>query len=263
MPRARNIKPSLFKNEILGVADPLLTLLFEGLWCLADCNGVLENRPLRIKAEIFPYREISDLNIFLTELEMSGFIIRYFNAGTPLIEIVNFHKHQKPHPTEKASEYPIFTASDGISDLNVKKNGNILFKQPSSLNEDSGLLIEDSHTESVRANGKIATPVNPTSPEQQNLIQAVTKLAGFNTGFPPLKNAEWLAAIDHAGREGFTADDIPKMGVWAATWMTGNFTPGNIVTILAKWRLEKNANGTNGKHTQTDTETLASLGISA
>ena len=51
MARSRNIKPSLFKNEVLGVADPLYTILFEGLWVLADREGRLEDRPLRIKAE--------------------------------------------------------------------------------------------------------------------------------------------------------------------------------------------------------------------
>ena len=43
MARARNIKPALFKNEILGVADPLCTLTFQGLWMLADRDGRLEN----------------------------------------------------------------------------------------------------------------------------------------------------------------------------------------------------------------------------
>ena len=43
--RARNLKPSIFKNELLAVADPLYTLVFEGLWCLADREGRLEDRP--------------------------------------------------------------------------------------------------------------------------------------------------------------------------------------------------------------------------
>jgi hypothetical protein len=54
--RARNLKPGLFKNELLGEANPLLTILFEGLWCLSDREGRLEDRPLRFCAEIFPYR---------------------------------------------------------------------------------------------------------------------------------------------------------------------------------------------------------------
>lgn len=106
MARARNIKPALFKNEILGEADPLLTLLFQGLWCLADRAGRLEDRPKRIKAEIFPYRDLPDFNGYLTELEQLGFITRYSVNGTYVIQVINFEKHQSPHKTEKKSDLP-------------------------------------------------------------------------------------------------------------------------------------------------------------
>src|SRR5579872_5694877 len=104
--RARNIKPGFFKNELLGTADPLLSLLFEGLWLLADREGRLEDRPLRIKAEIFPYREGLDVNGSLTELERMEFIFRYKASGCAVIQILNFRKHQTPHKTEKASNLP-------------------------------------------------------------------------------------------------------------------------------------------------------------
>jgi len=106
--RARNIKPSLFKNEILGEADPLLTILFQGLWCLADREGRLEDRPKRIKAEVFPYREIDAplFNRYLTELAQLGFIDRYEVGGQAIIQVINFEKHQSPHKTEKPSELP-------------------------------------------------------------------------------------------------------------------------------------------------------------
>tara|TARA_R110000782_G_C14796815_1_gene411423 strand:+ start:583 stop:1359 length:777 start_codon:yes stop_codon:yes gene_type:complete len=106
MARARNLKPALFKNELLGVADPLLTLLFESLWCLADRLGRLEDRPLRIKAETFPYREKLDVNVYLTELERLGFICRYVADGVAVIQVENFLKHQNPHKTERPSELP-------------------------------------------------------------------------------------------------------------------------------------------------------------
>lgn len=106
MARARNIKPSMYKNELLGVADPLLTILFTGLWCLADRDGRLEDRPLRIKAEIFPYRDLPLFNGYLTELEQMGFIERYSVDGVAIIQVVNFAKHQSPHKTEKHSELP-------------------------------------------------------------------------------------------------------------------------------------------------------------
>ncbi len=77
MARARNIKPSFFTNELLGTEDPMVSLTFAGLWCLADKEGILEDRPLRIKAELFPYRENLDVNGYLTVLQRLGFIHRY------------------------------------------------------------------------------------------------------------------------------------------------------------------------------------------
>lgn len=106
MARARNIKPSLFKNEVLGVADPLYTLLFEGLWVLADREGRLEDRPLRIKAEVFPYRDGINMEQMLGWLQAQGFIRRYVANGVRCIVILNFAKHQNPHKNESESELP-------------------------------------------------------------------------------------------------------------------------------------------------------------
>lgn len=106
MPRARNIKPSLFTNELLGTDDPMVTLTFVGLWCLADKEGKMEERPLRIKAELFPYRDNVDINGYLTVLERKGFIDRYVVDGMAYIQVVNFLKHQSPHHTEKPKGYP-------------------------------------------------------------------------------------------------------------------------------------------------------------
>ena len=106
MARARNIKPGLFKNEILGVADPIYTLLFEGLWVLADREGRIEDRPLRIKAEIFPYREGLNIDEMLNWLQTNGFIRRYVARGKKCIVVCEFVKHQNPHKNETESELP-------------------------------------------------------------------------------------------------------------------------------------------------------------
>lgn len=106
MARSRNIKPGFFKNEVLGVADPLYSLLFEGLWVLADRDGKLEDRPLRIKAETFPYREGMDVDAMLNWLQSNGFIIRYTANGSKCIKVLEFVKHQNPHKNESASELP-------------------------------------------------------------------------------------------------------------------------------------------------------------
>jgi len=152
--RSRNIKPSLFKNEILGVEDPILTIVFIGLWCAADKEGRLEDRPLRLKAEILPHREGIDFNGYLTVLSRLGFIRRYESSNTKVIEVINFSKHQNPHHTEKVSELPEFT--DGCketvsSPLNTSDTpADSLLLIPDSLIPDSKPLSEksDAYTES-------------------------------------------------------------------------------------------------------------------
>ena len=114
MARSRNIKPGLFKNEILGIADPILTLAFQGLWLLADREGRLEDRPLRIKAETFPYREGIDIEAMLEWLQTEGFVIRYQAAGKRYIQVLNFGKHQNPHKNETPSEIPAPSKSEGV-----------------------------------------------------------------------------------------------------------------------------------------------------
>lgn len=154
MARARNIKPSFFKNEILGQEDPLISILFISLWSIADREGRLEDRPLRIKAETFPYREIAAplFNGYLTVLARHGFIERYKVGELSIIQIVNFRKHQAPHNTEKPSELPERPIDSPITvkapldndDLTQAKRPDSLFIDsliPSSLIPDSPNMI--------------------------------------------------------------------------------------------------------------------------
>lgn len=157
--RSRNIKPGFFKNELLGTEDPLLSILFIGLWCLADRDGILEDRPSRIKAEIFPYRENLDINGYLTVMQRLGFIQRYTSDDSPLsngeltvrqplIKINNFTKHQNPHHTEKKGEYPQPKAIQ----QDATNNGGLTVKQPLSNGEIPVrlLLIPDSIKDSIK-----------------------------------------------------------------------------------------------------------------
>lgn len=151
MPRARNIKPSFFDNELLGDADPMVCLLFIGLWTLCDREGILEDRPKKIKGQLFTHREGLDVNGYLTELQRLEFICRYDAEGMHLIKVLNFKKHQSPHKTEKQSTLPdipkdykeIERPPDFNGALTVKqRNHNALIPDsglPDSLIPDSGL----------------------------------------------------------------------------------------------------------------------------
>jgi len=103
--RARMIKPSFFLNEDLATLPYEARLLFIGLWCVADREGRLEDRPRRLKAELFPYDDV-DLDPLLEQLAELGFIVRYEAQGKRYIQIANFTKHQRLHPNEAPSDIP-------------------------------------------------------------------------------------------------------------------------------------------------------------
>ena len=149
MARARNIKPAFFKNYDLADAGPVAQLLFAGLWCLADREGRLEDKPRLIKAELFPYYDC-DVNGELTELERLGFVRRYKVGDVAVIEVLNFKKHQTPHNTEKASSLPAYPGQQPLEAAPAVGNGELTVnpplendgKTPDSLIPDS--LIPDS-----------------------------------------------------------------------------------------------------------------------
>ena len=136
--RARNIKPAFFQNEVLTDVDPFGRLLFIGLWCLADREGRLEDRPKRIKMQLFAMDDV-DVPALLDDLDRLGFIRRYEIDGAAYIQIVNFSKHQRPHSNESASVIPApmddSTSHHGEQDVQPRAT---------ALRPDTGYLIPDS-----------------------------------------------------------------------------------------------------------------------
>lgn len=105
MSRSRNIKPGFFKNEELADLDAHTRLLFIGVWLLADRDGRFENRPRKIKAEIFPYEDVN-VEACIAQLCAKQFLTMYEVDGEQYIEVTNWHKHQTPHHRETASDIP-------------------------------------------------------------------------------------------------------------------------------------------------------------
>ena len=105
MARTRSIKPSFFKNEYLAECEPMARLLFVGLWTLADSQGRMEFRPLRIKAELFPYENCDILGL-LKQLADRGFVRAYESGDMKVLEIPTFGEHQRCHPDERDEGLP-------------------------------------------------------------------------------------------------------------------------------------------------------------
>lgn len=113
MPRIRTIKPEFFTDEGLADVSIYARFIYPGLWCFADCEGRLEDRPRFLKSQLLPYDD-ADMDALLGELAVAGMIMRYEVDGVRLISIPNFLKHQRlsgqeaqssscyPEPTEEA-----------------------------------------------------------------------------------------------------------------------------------------------------------------
>jgi hypothetical protein len=132
MSRSRNIKPGFFKNEELAELPFEYRILFQGLWCLADRAGRLEDRPKRIKAEVFPYDDVH-VSAGLDALHKASFIARYEVGGVNYIEVVNFTRHQNPHCKESVSTIPAPCspgAIPGISGTSTADSLNLIPDSP-------------------------------------------------------------------------------------------------------------------------------------
>lgn len=120
MPRIRSLKYEYFINEDLAHTSSDARLLGLGLTTIADREGRLEDRPLRIKVRLFPYHDV-DIDTLLNELQDAHFLHRYEVNGKRYIRIINFLKHQKPHPKEAPSEIPSHEISR--SGRGIKRKG--------------------------------------------------------------------------------------------------------------------------------------------
>jgi hypothetical protein len=121
--RIRALKIGFFKNERLAELSFAHRLLFAGLWVIADKEGRLEDRPKRIKAELFPYDEGLDVSAMLQDLARGGdpLIRRYIVNGAGYIVIPKFLDHQRPHASEVPSvlpEPPEWLEDPGIAQQN-------------------------------------------------------------------------------------------------------------------------------------------------
>lgn len=241
MARSRNIKPGLFKNELLGEADPIYTILFAGLWCLADRDGRLENRPRRIKAEIFPYRPEVDVDSALTWLASAGFVTPYEVAGEKYIQVANWEKHQTPHHKEVASVIPANTPikkpkqkpskphaqimdESSIDDASDKKDASTplipdsLLLIPDSLNSES--LIPDSGFPHSDPAGSVdderkapSSPTGKVEPKTSATWDAYSGEYEARYGILPVRNAKvnslLAKVVDRLG-----ADDSPHVAAF-------------------------------------------------
>lgn len=215
MSRARNLKPGFFKNEALAELPFEFRILFQGLWCIADREGRLEDRPKRIKAEVFPYDDV-DVATGLSELANAGFIQRYSVGESQYIQILAFKKHQNPHCKEAVSTIPAPCEHSASTEISGTSRAD-------SLNPITDSLFSDSGTERDAPVG--AKPAKGTSlPEGWTVPDEwIAAEAAKAPGIDWRKEAERFAA--HHKAKGSVMKNWRQ--AWA-TWVNSPFAKAKI-----------------------------------
>jgi hypothetical protein len=105
MARQRVLHPNFFVDEKVVQVSAFARLMFQGMWCLADREGRLERKPLRLKMQLFPADAV-DGEALICELEAVDLVRRYDIDGAAYVWIPGFKKHQHVHPKEVTSKLP-------------------------------------------------------------------------------------------------------------------------------------------------------------
>jgi hypothetical protein len=170
MPRIRTIKPDFFTNEEIGRLPAEARLLFIGLWILADREGRLQDRPIRIRAQLFPYDTWAVASL-LEDLEEANLIWRYEAEGKKCIQIINFAKHQSPHPKETKYGLPPAPQSQG-REVSGNSTESRETQPPSPVDcglMDYGLMEHGAPTVLVAQDRATASPDKPATASRRNV----------------------------------------------------------------------------------------------
>lgn len=201
--RSRNIKPGFFTNDELAELSPLTRLLFIGMWCMADREGRLKDRPKKIKAEILPFDEC-DVEEALEGL-CDAFIIRYESHGHKYIQITKFLKHQNPHHMEAPSEIP---PPDGVENTYnhkpvTKEQRLRIFKRDKNTCVQCGSK-ELLHIDHIR-------PISEGGNSDDENLQTLCRQCNLGKG------KRWVKSVDKASTDSPQTDNaplIPDCGLW-------------------------------------------------
>ncbi len=124
MARIRTIKPEFWVDDVMVELSFLTRLLYIGLWNFVDDEGYIEDKPKRIKMQVFPADEVS-VEDSLNALEDSGRLHAFDSDQGRLLQITNWLRHQKiSHPTP--TRFTGITRASGRSSRNAPEKSGAL-----------------------------------------------------------------------------------------------------------------------------------------
>lgn len=124
MARIRTIKPEFFTSEQVAECSPNARLLFVGIWCFCDDQGIHPASPARVKMEVFPGDAFtkSDIEAMVAELIQAGLLVEYEAEGQNYWFVTGW-KHQKIDKPTKKYPLPLAEHSPNIRRTVVEASG--------------------------------------------------------------------------------------------------------------------------------------------
>ena len=145
--RQRTLSPRFFTDEDLVELPPSTRLLFAGLWCLADRDGRLEDRPRRIRVEL----QLGDVDVdeAINQLSACGKVRRYEVAGVRYLVVRGFPKHQHPHPNEVKSVIPAPAVESNDKQLHATASNEMVLPTQAYTSGSSSTSVKSPNGDSV------------------------------------------------------------------------------------------------------------------
>ena len=236
MPRIRQIKPDFYLDDDLAKCSRDARLLFPSLWILADRSGRLEDRPVRIKAQTFPYdadigaRAVDDM---LNELASGGHIQRYENGGRKYIQIKKFSKHQYCHLKEPKSEIPEPPKPDASPMQERGKPSGVLSIGDGVLSIGDGVLIKMGPPSNNGGDKSATLQEKQKRPRKKDpLWDALVEVMGNNPDeFTKAERSKWNSACKQLRDAGATPEEIKKRSIeFMRRYPDCAITPNGIAT---------------------------------
>jgi len=185
--RTRQINREFWDSGSIGGLTHFERLLFIGLWCMADREGLLKFCPARIKASIFPLDDmpISEVSQSVDSLISVGLVEKSEGVIT-LLYIPKFLEYQHIHPHEAASKL-----------LCHYITGNVSKCKPTSTSTSTPTPTSTSTKKRGNSEGGIP-PFSCPSDAQKKTMNAMAKERGVKLD----------DIIKNLGIEDYTSDDV-------------------------------------------------------
>ncbi|WP_377840091.1 hypothetical protein [Bosea sp. UC22_33] len=243
MARIRSIHPAIFTDETFVTLGHPARLLWIGLWCEADDQGVFGWKPLSLHMRLTPTAK-EDVAGLLEELAAANCVRRFDIDGRPYGVIRNFVRHQRPkrpreyHPLpdelrsyagfnedgsrpDATTGRKRFDAEEGISGAEPERVPNRVETRSGSRSQMETETETETETEESLPNGRGASaPASPTAvtalPDWRERLfrqglASVTEMTGKPIGPARTLIGKWLRdAKDDARKVLRTIEDAQE-----------------------------------------------------